>query len=165
MRRIVTILVVAAACAVALAACGSSKPAAHRNSGANKQYAAARCMRNHGIENFPDPGADGGNPVSATPGSDTITIAGIPFSGPAFERAEKICNPLGLGSPRPPISEHQKQQMIAFAECMRRHGLTNYADPTFPPGGGVDQVGESAYNRDDPKVLAAATTCNKQLGR
>ena len=107
-----------------------------KTSGASKQYAAARCMRAHGIQNFPDPDSYGGNPVSQTPGSSTITIAGIPFSGPAFQNAEKLCDPLGLGSPRPRISEAQKQQLIAFAECMRRHGLRQWADPTFPPSRG-----------------------------
>ncbi len=78
-----------------------SKPAARKTSGASKQYAAARCMRAHGIQNFPDPDSFGGNSVSQMPGSSTITIAGIPFSGPAFEAAEKLCDPLGLGI-RPP---------------------------------------------------------------
>jgi hypothetical protein len=118
-------------------------------------------MRAHGVPNFPDPGADGGNPVTASPGSPTITIAGIPFSGPAFEKAEKICNPLGLGRSRPAISAAQKQKLIAFAECMRHHGLTQWADPTFPPGGGISQRWQSNYNRDDPKVLAASAACNR----
>jgi hypothetical protein len=155
-----SVLVCALACATGLAACGSSKPVAAKTSGASKQYAAARCMRAHGIQNFPDPDSYGGNPVSSTPGSGTITIAGIPFSGPAFDAAEKLCDPLGLGSSRPTISEAQKQQLIAFAECMRRHGLKQWADPTFPPSGGIMQGG-GPYNRDDPKVLAASQACNK----
>lgn len=162
MRRIIITLMLTAGGATAIAACGGSKPAAHKTSGSSKQFAAARCMRAHGVPNFPDPDKYGGNSVTMTPGSPGITIAGISFSGPAFKNAERICNPLGLGSPRPPITEHQKQQLIAFAQCMRRHGLSNWADPTFPPGGGIDQRGESAYKRDDPKVIAASTVCNKR---
>jgi hypothetical protein len=163
MRRALTILALAAICSAALAACGgAARPAARQPSGASKQYSASRCMRAHGVQNFPDPDSYGGNPVSMTPGSDVITIAGTSFSGPAFRNAEKLCNPLGLTSPRPPIREQQKQQLIAFAQCMRRHGLTNWADPTFPPGGGIDQRGESAYNRNDPKVLAASTACDRR---
>jgi hypothetical protein len=160
MRRVAVMSALIATCAVALAACGTSKAPARKGTGDTKQYAAARCMRSHGVPNFPDPGPDGGNPVAATPGSNTITIAGIPFSGPAFTNAEKVCDPLGLGSPRPAISEHQKEQLIAFAECMRHHGLTKWADPTFPPGGGIAQGG-GPYNRDDPKVMTAAAACNK----
>jgi hypothetical protein len=160
MPRVVVILALAATCAITVAACGGSKPAAHKLTGSAKQYAAARCMRAHGVSNFPDPDQFGGNPVSMTPGSAVVTIAGISFSGPAFSKAEKLCDPLGLTGPRPAIREHQKQQLIAFAHCMRSHGLTNWPDPTFPPGGGIAQ-GDGSYNRDDPKVEAAATACNR----
>jgi hypothetical protein len=162
MRAALRILALAAICATALTACGGSKPAARKLTGSSKQYAASRCMRAHGVPNFPDPSKYGGNTVSMTPGSDVITIAGISFSGPAFKTAEKLCDPLGLASARPPITEQQKRKLIAFARCMRRHGLTNWADPTFPPGGGIDERGESAYSRSDPKVLAASAACNKR---
>ena len=150
----------ALACAIAVAACGSSKPLARRSAGLSKQYAAARCMRDHGVPDFPDPDSFGGNSVSQGIGSSTITIAGTSFGGPAFQSALKLCNPLGLGSPRPPITEAQKQKLIAFAECMRHHGLTQWADPTFPPSGGI-APGGGPYSRTDPKVEAAARACNE----
>jgi hypothetical protein len=161
MRRAAITVALSFACATAVAACGGSKPAAHRLTGSSRQYAAARCMRAHGVQSFPDPDSYGGSTVSMTPGSDVITIAGISFSGPAFRTAEKLCNPLGLAGPRPAISERQKQQLVAFAECMRRHGLKQWADPIFPAAGGIEQVGESAYSRDDPKVLTASADCNR----
>jgi hypothetical protein len=158
MKRLV--LLCTLACAMGLAACGSSKPTARKPSSAyNKQFASARCMRLHGVPNFPDPRVGGGFSVAQTPGSPAITIDNIAFSGPAFDRANKLCNPVGLDGGRPPISERQKQQLIAFAECMRRHGLKQWADPTFPPSGGIMQGG-GPYNRDDPKVEAAAQACN-----
>ena len=157
MRRLFVALVLA----TMVAACGASKPAAHKTTGAGKQYTAAACMRAHGVPNFPDPDSYGGNPVNMAPGSSVITIAGIAFSGPAFEKAEKLCDPLGLGSSRPPITEATKRKLIAFAECMRAHGLTNWADPTFPPSGGIMQGGGS-YNRSDPKVESAARACNSR---
>jgi hypothetical protein len=160
--RLTYACLLAAICALLIAACGSSKPAHHTSPGFSKQYAAARCMRRHGIQNFPDPDSYGGNPVSYTPGSGVITIANIPFSGPAFSAAEKACDPLGLGQPRPAISEQQKQQLIAFAQCMRRHGLTQWSDPTFPAGGGFQDNGESRYSRSDPKVIAASAACNRR---
>ena len=163
MRRRLSALALAATCAIAVAACGSAKPASHKGAGASKQFAASRCMRAHGVPNFPDPRSDGGNSVSASPGSSTITLAGIPFSGPAFKNAEKLCDPLGLGAGRPAISEAMKQKLIAFAQCMRRHGLTQWADPTFPPAGGIMQGG-GTYSRDDPKVESAAASCNSNPG-
>lgn len=157
--KAVALTIATVACAAAVAACGGSKPTPHKATGSSKQYAAARCMRSHGVPDFPDPDSFGGNSVTQTPGSATITIAGIAFSGPAFQAAEKRCNPLGLASGPPPISEHQKLTLIAFAECMRHHGLKQWADPKFPPSGGIEQGG-GPYNRDDPKVQSAAKICN-----
>ena len=93
----------------------------------------------------------------------TVTVDNITFSGPEFERADKLCNPLGLNGERPPISEQQKEKLIAFARCMRRHGLKQWGDPTFPPGGGIMQGG-GPYSRSDPKVLSAAEVCNTRSG-
>jgi hypothetical protein len=163
MRHTATKLTLACACACAITACGSSKAPTHRNAAYSRQFTAARCMRAHGVPNFPDPDKYGGNPVSGSPNTPGITIAGVTFGGPAFVRAEKLCNPLGLAGPRPAISEHQKEQLIGFAECMRHHGLTQWADPTFPPTGGV-MSGSDPYSRSDPKVVAAAVTCNKAGG-
>ena len=161
--RPIPFTITAVLCAAALAACGGSKAPKPKPTGSSRQYAAARCMRAHGVPTFPDPDSYGGNTVAQTPGSDTITIAGIAFSGPAFQSAEKLCDPLGLGTARPAISEHQKRQLIAFAECMRRHGLKQWADPTFPPSGGIEQGGDT-YSRDDPKVQSATKICNRAAG-
>jgi hypothetical protein len=163
MRNAALKVTVACVCAVALAACGSSTSPKHKSAAYSRQFEAARCMRAHGVPNFPDPDKYGGNPISGSPNTPGITIAGVTFGGPAFVRAEKLCNPLGLANGRPPISEHQKEQSIAFAECMRHHGLTQWADPTFPPSGGIMSGGES-YSRSDPKVVAAAVACNKTAG-
>jgi hypothetical protein len=162
MKRFALAVALAIACAAALAACGSSKPGArHQHTdGYNRQYAAARCMRAHGVSSFPDPQPGGGFSVGQTPGNTALTVDGITFSGPAFTRADKVCNPLGLNGGRPAISEQQKETLIAFAQCMRRHGLKQWADPTFPPGGGI-MPGGGAYNRNDPKVESTAATCNK----
>ena len=159
MARALQITITATLAALALTACGATKRPAARSKSATAQYAASRCMRSHGVPNFPDPRADGGNSVAVTPGSATITIAGIAFSGPAFTAAEKRCDPLGLGQPRPAVSAAQKRQLIAFARCMRTHGLRQWADPRFPPSGGIEQ-GDGPYSRDDPRVQAAAKACN-----
>jgi hypothetical protein len=49
----------------------------------------ARCVRAHGVENFPDPGSDGRIPDPAT--------AGIDQSSPKFQSANQAC-----GASRPP---------------------------------------------------------------
>lgn len=158
-RYALAVILVGVSCAVASAACGSSghKPAASSNS----QLILAQCMRSHGVPNFPDPtkgpGGGEGFRISSTPGSQTLTVDSITFSGPAFVSAEKTCKLFGGGSAPPPVSESQKLALFHFAECMRSHGVSNYPDPTFPAGGGVD-LGNTPM-LDSPATRHAAAAC------
>lgn len=152
----------ALSCALAIAACGGSspKPAASSNS----QLALSECMRAHRVPNFPDPtkgpGGDG-MAINQSAGSSTLTVEGIPFSGPAFVAAEKTCKLFGGGNAPPPISESEKLARFHFAECMRKHGVPNYPDPKFPSGGGIMQPSVPGLNRNSPAVEHAAGVCNK----
>jgi hypothetical protein len=120
-------------CGLAVAACGG---ASHRSAPkSNAQFAMARCMRSHGVSNFPDPRPGGGFTVVSAAGSSTLTVDGITFDGPAFESAIRTCKFFGGGTAPPPISAAQQQQMIAKARCIRTHGVPNFPDPTFGPGG------------------------------
>jgi hypothetical protein len=117
-------------------------------------------MRAHGVPNYPDPGPKGGQTVLFSPGSTTPAIDGITFSGPVFQAAAKICRPLGNpGGAPPPVTAQQKREMLAFAECMRRHGIP-YADPQFPAGGGIFGGGGSGQDNNSPAFKQAATACS-----
>jgi hypothetical protein len=156
----------AASCvvALALAACGSSAPNKTGGSASNAQLALATCMRAHGVPNYPDPtkGPGGeGFSISTSPGSDTLTVDGITFSGPVFQAAEKTCKLFGGGSGPPAISEGQKIAEFHFARCMRKHGVPNFPDPVFPAGGGIERPSVSGLNRDSPAFQHAAASCNK----
>lgn len=165
-RHLAPGLALAVACAVVLCACGStSRPGAQTSTRTNSLLAAAECMRAHGVPNFPDPqrGPGGaGMTVNISPDSSTVTIDGIPFSGPAFQAAQKTCKPFGGADGRPPITEHQALTLLAFARCMRQHGLPEWSDPTFPAGGGI-MGGGGPYPHDSPAVKHAATICNKTV--
>jgi hypothetical protein len=161
-------LLAAAASALVLAACGGSNSKPPHAGQQNKQLALAQCMRARGINNFPDPtSGPGGEGLSimATPGSQALTVNGVTFSGPAFTNAEKACKLFGGAAGPPPISEKQKEQLVNFARCMRTHGVRDYADPTFPPGGGVMGGGPSnPSRRNAPQVRRAAKSCNRIIG-
>jgi len=163
-RRLAAALTLAAASTTVLNACGSSNPTSAAATGAaHSQLAAARCMRAHGVPNFPDPGPRGGMTVLLSPGGSTVTIDDIPFSGPAFQAAEKVCQPLGSGhSGNPPVTEQQRRGLLDFAQCMRRRGIP-YSDPTFPPGGGIFGGGTPSQDANSPAVKHAATICNKAM--
>jgi hypothetical protein len=119
--------------------------------------AFARCMREHGID-MPDPQFSGnriaqefkGGPGSKGP------------DDPAFKAAQQACNkylPNG-GQPTKPDPQEQ-QQLLAFARCMRQHGI-DMPDPD--PNGGGQVIGKNATVRpDDPKFKAADQACQQYL--
>jgi hypothetical protein len=156
-------ILISAWCVMAIAACGGSGPKS-ASAASNPQLKMSECMRAHGVPDFPDPtqGSGGeGLSVSQSVGSDTITVGGIPFSGPVFEAAIKTCRFFGGGSAPPPITEAVKQQQFHFAACMRTHGVPNYPDPVFPPGGGIERPSAPGLNVNSPSFQRAIKLCNR----
>jgi hypothetical protein len=111
-------------------------------------------MRAHGLPNFPDPTPGGGIQINANSGIK-------PFS-PAFQAAQASCHNLlpggGPGSGHP--SAQAKAQMLAISECMRRHGISEFPDPTLSPPS--NPAGYSAVLGRDGVVLAIPKTINPQ---
>jgi hypothetical protein len=108
-------------------------------------------MRSHGVPNFPDPSAGGG--IELRPGS------GVDPESPAFQAAGQRCRKLLPGGGPRPITAVAKRQILAHAECMRLHGVPNYPDPRFPPGGGVEQFIGPGMNPQSPAFQRAAKAC------
>jgi hypothetical protein len=114
-----------------LAACGSSGTT---TSGGNTQSAAytkalayAKCIRSHGVPNFPDPNSDG---TFTENGNNANSLGNI--SPQVINQATSACQSLAPGGGQ--ISQAQKQQVTAdglkFARCMRTHGVPTFPDPT-----------------------------------
>jgi hypothetical protein len=154
-------LAVATLLAVGLAACGSAN-----NSGtttnASSQLALAQCMRSHGVANFPDPNTGGGFSVNGSPDNSTMTIDGTTFGGPTFEAAVKTCQLFGVGTAPPPLSASQKKNALAFAQCMRTHGVPSFPDPTFPAGGGIAVKVPNGLDRSSPTFTQARKACGER---
>jgi hypothetical protein len=167
------IAVVAAGLAASIAACssaaGNGTGSSTNPTGANSPFALAKCMRAHGIANFPDPtvgpGGSEGLSIDATPGSDSLTVDGITFGGPAFQAAEKACRQglPGGGGPPPAISAARRKAMLANAQCMRKHGVPNFPDPTFPAGGGISLKLATGVNPDSPAFKQAQAACGRHF--
>src|SRR4029453_18350106 len=111
--------------------------------------AFARCMRQHGID-MPDPQFSG-NKI-------TQELKGGPGSkgpdDPAFKAAQQACSkylPNGRQALRP--HPQQQQQMLAFARCMRQHGI-DMPDPD-PNGGGIVIGPKTGVRPADQKFKAA----------
>jgi hypothetical protein len=83
-------------------------------------------MRSHGVARFPDPRAGG---------SINTHIPGLNLSAPAAHAAEQACRGL-LPTKRPPSQPPTAKDyaaLLAWAECMRRHGVAGLPDPRPDP--------------------------------
>jgi hypothetical protein len=119
------LLAALAVCAMALAACGSSAKPSSTGSADMQAVKYADCMRANGMPNFPDPGSGGALPNPALP---------------AFRAAKKArakLQPVGLhlGGPPAPTAAELRNALV-FAQCMRKHGFSDFPDPltTYGPG-------------------------------
>jgi hypothetical protein len=157
------------AAVVPLTACGSSNPTT--SGGATTKFNAAlslaRCMRAHGVPNFPDPSGNGRGGLqiqqSQRAGSGaSMKVNGVAVNAPAFQGAMQSCrSKLPNGGQPPPLSASRRAAMLKFSQCMRAHGLPNFPDPTFGAGGGV-RIGfgpSSGINPSSPVFQAAQKAC------
>jgi hypothetical protein len=115
----------AAICAVAMiTACGSSNPPSGVSGGGDPALEYARCLRAHGVPNFPDP----------SPHSGLVIPNDINPQSPAFRSAQQTCGKLAQGGGgQGGTSESRNLELLTLARCMRSHGVPNFADPTTSP--------------------------------
>jgi hypothetical protein len=166
MAKRITIMLI---CGAMIAACGSSgSPTKNAAKGYSQALQFSKCMRAHGVSNFPDPSAGGGGiHLSITPGS------GINPQSPAFQSVQASCKHLlpgggpGSGPPNPQAKAH----LLQVSECMRSHGITEFPDPhsgSPPPNGGYSGAVTaggyylaipSSINVNSPAFEQAAAAC------
>ncbi len=163
------------AAAVGLTACGSSlsntggstaAQADPANSGKALQF--SRCMRSHGVSNFPDPsGGELKLQIQKTPNSTAVN--GVEVNGPTFQAAMQACRsylPNG-GHITAAQTARAKAQALAMSRCMRSHGVPNFPDPQFSagPGGGIGvRIGGAGIDPSSPAFQAAQKVCGKIFG-
>jgi hypothetical protein len=147
-----------AAAIVLAVACGGS-PAhapASGNSGIAQLEEYAKCMRSHGLEDFPDPvpnpGGQGGSfQHSSGPGSD------LNHNDPRFQAADQACKSL-LPQQAPP-SAQRTAALVKLAACMRSSGFPNFPDPDSSSG-----FDSSKFDPSSPQFESAMQTCQRQTG-
>ena len=120
--------------------------------------AFSACMRSHGVANFPDPGSDG------------RFNAGIDTGSPAYPAAYRACRALDPGKQvvgpaqqtRAQL-EQQLQRLLAFAGCMRAHGVPKFGDPEISPNG--HSIAVPVVDTSSPAFAPAAAACRSKLTR
>ncbi len=155
-------MVVTAAAAVLTAACGSSPariPARTAHGPAAQAFAYSRCMRSHGVAAFPDPR------VTTTPGGGSVGIAMVaPASvgnSPGFKTAQKACQAIlpAPGSGHQDSGGPSKQVLLAFARCLRGHGVSGFPDPNAQGQLPAQTIAAAGVDVRTPQFAAAGRAC------
>ncbi len=115
--------------------------------------AYAKCMREHGID-MADP-VNGRIELNIEPGTPEEKV----------EEAQEACGDILQNvAPGPGAEERQAELQdaaLAFAKCMREHGI-DMPDPQFDENGGVRQQAPEG-GADDPKFQDAEKACRASL--
>ena len=145
-----------------VAACGGSSTTKSETAslgpvGGSTQYQNAvkfaKCMRAHGVSNFPDPGP-GGFPSGA--------IAKLNPSAPAFTSASNTCDKLlpNEGQPTQAQFESTVLSAVKVSKCMRANGV-------YMPDPGIDgdqlTINMSHMGPTTPKFTRVAALCDKKV--
>jgi hypothetical protein len=114
----------------------------------------AHCMRTHGVPNFPEPN-DQGWAVSS----------GINTTSSRFQADSNHCFSLlhiGGGPATPVLNTQALAQTLRFSQCMRSHGIADFADPGSSANGvGISTQAGKAGDLDpkNPRFQGAARAC------
>jgi hypothetical protein len=116
----------------------------------------ARCMRAHGIKDYPDPNADGDIEINAGPGSD------MGPDNPHFKTADNACKALRPQGKQLSPAEQAKVHAAAlkYSQCMRSHGIKDFPDPNAQGGMSIKVSGQSSdLNPNNPQFQSADKAC------
>ena len=134
----------------------------------------AECMREQGID-FPDPQVQGGGEVIITGPGPGAGSQGPPSDAEIaeMEAASEVCRPIldevegAFEEPDPEQVQEMQDQALAFAECMREHGI-DMPDPEFGEGGRITQsIGGpdgGAIDFEDEDFQEAQEACAEEGG-
>jgi hypothetical protein len=145
-----------AAVAVGLTACGgagstSSGSTQSRAASYDRLLAYARCMRSHGVPDYPDPSQRNGGIGIALPDS----------SSPQSQTASHDCRSLAPPGPTAAEQAQTLAQELTFSRCMCSHGVPNFPDP---PANGNLSLNGTAVDKGSPQFQRAYQSCRPDLG-
>jgi hypothetical protein len=124
----------AALALIALTCAGCSNGSADTGSSAGNKNATnrekavkfAKCMRDNGVREFPDPDASGELTID-----EIANRSGLDISTAAFKQAMSACRDLEpSGFTGHKRSAQQQKNALEFAQCIRDNGVKDFPDPT-----------------------------------
>ena len=121
----------------------------------NASVAFARCMRSHGIPNWPDPEPGG-----------VFDKAKLRALGVNVTRMRALedgpCKPPVIGAPPEGITAADQVDYLTGATCMRHHGVPNFPDPVFQNGNVKFNI-PPGIDKNSPTVQHAISICQKLI--
>src|SRR5215468_7837353 len=161
----VGLLLLTAACGSGTSSSSTSSTSGTSSSGTGGVSAAyvsdklglARCLRAHGVPNYPDPNASGQEP----PGSKEL------IRTPQGQAAVRACSSWDNRISNDVAAQNQvvRVEYVRFAECMRARGLPDFPDPQNAEGRVefVLSASQDGFDPHSPQVLAKAHHCESVL--
>jgi hypothetical protein len=153
-------IIATASLALLVAICSGSATAKATKPSA---LAFARCMRSHGIHNWPDPNRDGQFSKADT------TLQKLAVTQSQLQTAQRACQHLYPGDGLSQQAEDQKMltAMLNFARCMRAHGV-NWPDPLAESDPGQPNTpgfprNMPNINQNAPQVKHAMKACQHTM--
>jgi hypothetical protein len=161
-------LAVCLATALLTAACGGSpsssgspsttgiggSPNAGGSASSPSALAFARCVRAHGVPNFPDPDSSGH--------FNKQQLRQLGVSDSRLRAAQAPCQNLLPAGP-PPLTAQEQQDYLRAAACMRSHGITVFPDPVFSGGGVSFPLPSSGVDTSSPQFTRAKQICEQLI--
>jgi hypothetical protein len=178
-----TLAAMAMTCLLATACGGGPSPAASAGestspTGASTSSPSAvaysRCMRSHGLPNFPDPDAKGN--------WSNVDARHLGVSGTQYQAAEQACQrllPTGgslqqqtnqclwFGNCPPALLQQLLDIEREYARCMRTHGVPNWPDPTINKGRPAFDLGSAGIDvqsTGSSQFMAKDDECRRLVG-
>jgi len=148
-----------AACAMLVTACSNSPPGPTAANVGSAALAYSTCMRAHGITDFPDPDSSGQIDLkdAALRGGLDSDLSG---TNPHFQAAATACQSL-LPTESAAQLHLDAAQALAWAHCMRSHGITDFPDPDSFGGFHVAAIRADGIDVTSPQFEAAAAVCQQ----
>jgi hypothetical protein len=119
--------VISAGCSDASSETGTGSSGGNKN-GTNHEKAVkfAKCMRDNGVREFPDPPPSGELTIDAIANGSSLDT-----STAAFKQAISACKDLEpSGFTGHKRSAQQQENALEFAQCIRDNGVKDFPDPT-----------------------------------
>lgn len=123
---------------------------------------AGQCIRQHGIPNFPNPVVATSGPAAGHAILAKQVLRDYPESvvNQALAACRAALEQAGInnGGPNHGPSTQEMQDLLAFARCVRHHGISNFPDPNSQGSFNLAGTGINSHQLS-PAELAAARAC------